>query len=84
MLKPSHAVTASGALSSLARNVSSENSVTTTTTTFTPLPSNPYTGLFSNNAESSEEQEIIVWDRLPKEDHFDSELPSKVLDMVIW
>ena len=30
------------------------------------------------NQDNSEEQEVIVWDRLPRQDHFDSELPSKV------
>ena len=52
-----------------------------------PMQSSPYTGLFtdnngnnsnSNNDASVEEQEIIIWDRLPRHDHFGLEMPSKV------
>jgi hypothetical protein len=28
--------------------------------------------------EGSEEQEIVIWDRLPKSDYVDMEMPSKV------
>ena len=39
----------------------------------------------NNNGGPEEQQEIIIWDRLPKHDHFDMEMPSKVtLEMICY
>ena len=53
--------------------------ISSTHVNFSLLPNLPILcklGMF--NQDNSEEQEVIVWDRLPRQDHFDSELPSKV------
>ena len=80
LLKPTHYITSSGALASLSITPSAEFSGTGTSKGPTsPLQSSPYTGLFGeNNGGDNEEQEIIIWDRLPRHDHFDIEMPSKV------
>lgn len=82
LLKPTHYITTSGALASLAITPSTDLTGTASVPVGpnSPLESSPYTGLFGADANGdTEEQEIIIWDRLPRHDHFDIEMPSKVL-----
>lgn len=73
LLKPTHCITPSGSLINLPIPA-----VTPRTAATVAAQSNSasFTGLFSEGA--GEEQEIVVWDRLPRHDHFDIEMPSKV------
>jgi hypothetical protein len=49
-----------------------------------PMSSAPYTGLFGDNADTTgEEQEIVIWDRLPRHDHVGIEMPSKVRNVLL-
>jgi hypothetical protein len=79
LLKPTHCITSSGALASLpVLPTATSHPVQTHTSSVpcTPQVAASYTGLFSEN--SSEEQEMVIWDRLPRHDHFGIEMPSKV------
>jgi hypothetical protein len=79
LLKPTHCITSSGALASLPvlpTATSHPGQAHTSSVPCTPQVAASYTGLFSEN--SSEEQEMVIWDRLPRHDHFGIEMPSKV------
>lgn len=82
LLKPTHYITSSGALASLSITPSADLTGTAGVPVGpnSPLESSPYTGLFGGDGSGdSEEQEIVIWDRLPRHDHFDIEMPSKVI-----
>lgn len=94
IMQPSHYITSTGIIASLHNNkdnntnfnspdnnsTSRNLSCNTNNETVRPLlrsdinNGNVY-GLFCN---SEDEQEIIMWDRLPRHNHLDIELPSKI------
>lgn len=82
LLRPTHFTTPTGALSALSlstRAAAAGEDQSGVAAPNTPQSSAPYTGLFGGNGDAgAEEQEIVVWDRLPRHDHVGIEMPSKV------
>ena len=80
-LEPTHTIVDSGKMVSCSMNGNSKN--TTSNEQSPPTANSTSTGLFGTNTSSnwwmpSEEVNAIMWDRLPREDYDDIEMPSHV------